>query len=69
MGVAGLPYGYLPCIPKTDIFDCDILCCSDGVMVYVYFNLDGTHCRSVSLCSGMRRGMDETDGLLYAERE
>jgi len=67
MGISGLPAGHLPGLPKNYIWDLDVLCCENGVVVYVYFGPGGTVCRSVCFRGRDNRSMDEADGLLYAE--
>lgn len=69
MGMASISDGRLSSLSEGDFLDCYLCYVQNGSLVYVHAPVCGTYCRSFCLCSGMRRCLDEANGLLHAKRK
>jgi len=67
MGMARISDRHLSDLSESDFFNSNICTLQDGTMVYVHSPACRSYRRSVCLCSRLRRGVDEANGLLHAE--
>ena len=68
MGMARLSNRYIPDLPPSNFPTCYFHVHEDGTVVHVHAPSCRANSRGVSICSGMRWGLDEADGLLHATR-